>query len=114
MDTDVWYAMCVRQQVIMPGYCVQGTVGHKILNGAKMVEIDRQNIQVKLAVEVSLNTQTATCATGGTFTSHLYKNATDNGTSYPYYSHWVLESYYFIHVLARERPTYLSNKPLNI
>ena len=38
----------------MPGYCVQGTVGHKILNGAKTVEIDRQNIQVKLTVEVRL------------------------------------------------------------
>ncbi|XP_047738906.1 integrator complex subunit 11 [Hyalella azteca] len=40
-----------QNMVIMPGYCVQGTVGHKILNGAKVVEIDKQNIQVKLAVE---------------------------------------------------------------
>ena len=37
----------------MPGYCVQGTVGHKILNGAKVVDIDKQSIQVRLAVEVS-------------------------------------------------------------
>jgi len=37
--------------VIMPGYCVQGTVGHKVINGAKMVEIERQNVPVKLTVE---------------------------------------------------------------
>lgn len=24
----------------MPGYCVQGTVGHKILNGQKKLEIE--------------------------------------------------------------------------
>ncbi|CAG0916594.1 unnamed protein product [Notodromas monacha] len=37
--------------VIMPGYCVQGTVGHKIVNGAKRVEIDGQWIDVKLQVQ---------------------------------------------------------------
>lgn len=32
-------------QVIMPGYCVQGTVGHKILNGQKKLEIEgRQTV----------------------------------------------------------------------
>uniref|UniRef100_A0A2P2I228 Integrator complex subunit 11 n=2 Tax=Hirondellea gigas TaxID=1518452 RepID=A0A2P2I228_9CRUS len=45
------WAPCEHNMVIMPGYCVQGTVGHKILSGAKVVEVDRQNIQVKLAVE---------------------------------------------------------------
>lgn len=45
------WAPSEHNMVIMPGYCVQGTVGHKILNGAKQVEIDRQNIQVKLTVE---------------------------------------------------------------
>lgn len=38
--------------MIMPGYCVQGTVGHKILNGAKKVEFEnRQMVDVKMSVE---------------------------------------------------------------
>lgn len=38
--------------VIMPGFCVQGTVGHKILNGAKKIEFEnRQVVEVKMAVE---------------------------------------------------------------
>ena len=37
----------------MPGYCVQGTVGHKILNGAKKIELDeRKTVEVNLTVEV--------------------------------------------------------------
>lgn len=41
-----------QNMVIMPGYCVQGTVGHKILNGAKKVEFEnRQVIDVKMSVE---------------------------------------------------------------
>lgn len=36
----------------MPGYCVQGTVGHKVLGGAKKVEFEnRQVVEVKMAVE---------------------------------------------------------------
>lgn len=32
-------------QVIMPGYCVAGTVGHKILNGVKRLEMEnKQNV----------------------------------------------------------------------
>lgn len=31
-------------QVIIPGYCVVGTVGHKILNGAKRIEFDKQTV----------------------------------------------------------------------
>jgi len=39
----------------MPGYCVSGTVGHKILNGAKRVEFEnRQFVEVKMSVEVNL------------------------------------------------------------
>lgn len=42
-------------QVIMPGYCVQGTVGYKILNGAKKIDFeDKKVIDVNLSVEVSL------------------------------------------------------------
>lgn len=41
-----------QNMVIMPGYCVQGTVGHKILNGAKKVEFEnRQMVDVKMSVE---------------------------------------------------------------
>ena len=39
-------------QVIMPGYCVSGTVGSKILSGQKKVELENgQVVDVKLAVE---------------------------------------------------------------
>lgn len=38
--------------VIMPGFCVQGTVGHKVLSGAKRIEFEnRQIVEVKMAVE---------------------------------------------------------------
>ncbi|RWS15425.1 cleavage and polyadenylation specificity factor-like protein [Dinothrombium tinctorium] len=40
-----------QNMVIMPGYCVQGTIGHKILGGAKRVEFDKQVLEVKMAVE---------------------------------------------------------------
>ena len=41
-------------QLIMPGYCVSGTVGAKVLSGQKKVEIEnRQVIDVKLSVQVS-------------------------------------------------------------
>lgn len=41
-----------NNMVIMPGYCVAGTVGHKILGGAKKVEFEnKQVIDVKMSVE---------------------------------------------------------------
>uniref|UniRef100_A0A023F3V0 Integrator complex subunit 11 n=1 Tax=Triatoma infestans TaxID=30076 RepID=A0A023F3V0_TRIIF len=45
-----------NNMVIMPGFCVIGTVGHKILNGAKQIEFEnqfesRQVIDVKMSVE---------------------------------------------------------------
>jgi len=41
-----------KNMVIMPGYCVAGTVGHRILNGAKRVEMEnKQVIEVRMAVE---------------------------------------------------------------
>ncbi|KAK9508992.1 hypothetical protein O3M35_006415 [Rhynocoris fuscipes] len=45
-----------NNMVIMPGFCVIGTVGHKILNGAKQIEFEnqfesRQVIEVKMSVE---------------------------------------------------------------
>ncbi|XP_046396864.1 integrator complex subunit 11 [Ischnura elegans] len=41
-----------NNMVIMPGFCVAGTVGHKILNGAKKIELEnRQIVEVKMSVE---------------------------------------------------------------
>ncbi|KAK6635420.1 Integrator complex subunit 11 [Polyplax serrata] len=41
-----------NNMVIMPGFCVVGTVGHKILNGAKKVEFEnRQIVEVKMSVQ---------------------------------------------------------------
>lgn len=41
-----------NNMVIMPGFCVAGTVGHQILNGAKKVEIEnRQFVDVKMSVQ---------------------------------------------------------------
>lgn len=35
----------------MPGFCVNGTVGSKVLAGNKRVEIDGQIIEVKISVQ---------------------------------------------------------------
>lgn len=41
-----------QNMVIMPGYCVAGTVGHKILGGAKKIEFENKHVlDVKMAVE---------------------------------------------------------------
>ncbi|XP_052081449.1 integrator complex subunit 11-like isoform X2 [Mytilus californianus] len=41
-----------NNMIIMPGYCVAGTVGHKILNGAKRLEMEnKQTLEVKLSVQ---------------------------------------------------------------
>ncbi|EDV23926.1 uncharacterized protein TRIADDRAFT_57642 [Trichoplax adhaerens] len=41
-----------KNMVILPGYCVAGTVGNKILSGQRTVELEnKQIIDVKLAVE---------------------------------------------------------------
>ena len=40
----------------MPGYCVAGTVGHKILNGVKRLELDnKQVVSTAATVVCSLN-----------------------------------------------------------
>ncbi len=38
------YGICEKNMVIMSGYCVAGTVGHKILNGAKKVEMENRQL----------------------------------------------------------------------
>lgn len=41
-----------NNMVIMPGFCVQGTIGHKVLSGAKTIEFEnRQIVDVKMSVE---------------------------------------------------------------
>ncbi|XP_067009347.1 integrator complex subunit 11 [Anabrus simplex] len=41
-----------NNMVIMPGFCVVGTVGHKVLNGMKKIEFEgRQIVEVKMSVQ---------------------------------------------------------------
>jgi len=35
---------CVKLQVVIPGYCVAGTVGHKVLSGQKKIELDKKSV----------------------------------------------------------------------
>lgn len=46
------WAPSENNMVIMPGYCVAGTIGHKILGGARRVELEnKQFLDVRMAVE---------------------------------------------------------------
>ena len=45
------HVVYVGLQLIMPGYCVAGTVGHKVLSGAKKIEIDKKMVNVRLSVQ---------------------------------------------------------------
>ena len=45
------WAHDANNMVIMPGYCVAGTIGHQILNNAKQVTIDGKRINVNIKVE---------------------------------------------------------------
>ncbi|KTF75779.1 hypothetical protein cypCar_00032808 [Cyprinus carpio] len=38
-----------KNMLIMPGYCVQGTVGHKILNGQKKLEMEGRATLIRMA-----------------------------------------------------------------
>jgi len=41
-----------RNMIIMPGYCVAGTIGHKILNGQKRIEFEKGQVtEVKMSVQ---------------------------------------------------------------
>ena len=41
-----------NNMIIMPGYCVAGTVGHKILNGTKRLELEKGQVtEVKMSVQ---------------------------------------------------------------
>lgn len=52
LQAFVRWAGSPRNMVILPGYCVAGTVGAKVIAGHKKIEIDRSTtVHVKLAVE---------------------------------------------------------------
>lgn len=40
--------------VIIPGYCVQGTVGNKILSGCKEVDIEHKVVKVRVMISTIL------------------------------------------------------------
>ncbi|XP_017302556.1 integrator complex subunit 11 [Diaphorina citri] len=46
------WAPVENNMLIMPGFCVQGTIGHKVLSGVKKLEFEnKQIIDVKMAIE---------------------------------------------------------------
>ena len=53
MSLNIFKAWChdANNMVIMPGYCVSGTVGHKLLNGTRKLETDKGSVTVNMAVE---------------------------------------------------------------
>ncbi|XP_065583382.1 integrator complex subunit 11-like isoform X3 [Artemia franciscana] len=52
LKVPIYFAAGLTEKLIMPGYCVQGTVGAQVLGGAKKIEIEnRQTVEVKLSVE---------------------------------------------------------------
>lgn len=40
-----------KNMLIMPGYCVAGTIGQKVLSGKKTIEIDKKIVNVRLSVQ---------------------------------------------------------------
>jgi integrator complex subunit 11 len=39
-----------KNAIIIPGYCMPGTVGNKVLKGEKVVQIDGKNVDVNMQV----------------------------------------------------------------
>jgi integrator complex subunit 11 len=39
-----------KNAIIIPGYCMPGTVGNKLLSGEKKINIDGKNVDVKIGV----------------------------------------------------------------
>ena len=37
--------------IIMPGYCVAGTVGHRLLHGERNIEVNGRRVHIKMRVE---------------------------------------------------------------
>lgn len=40
-----------RNMIVIPGYCVKGTVGDKVINGEKMINVRNRNYEVRLKVK---------------------------------------------------------------
>ncbi|KAK2163765.1 hypothetical protein LSH36_74g02075 [Paralvinella palmiformis] len=54
LSLQIFRKWCTSDQnvIIMPGYCVAGTVGWKILNGQRKIEFEnRQTVEVKMSVQ---------------------------------------------------------------
>ena len=54
LSLQIFEEWCTSEQnmIIMPGYCVAGTVGHKILNGTRTLEIKKgKPVEVKMSVQ---------------------------------------------------------------
>merc|ERR1712025_923795 len=55
LSLQIFEEWCTSEQnmIIMPGYCVSGTVGHKILNGTRKIEFKKGKppVEVKMSVQ---------------------------------------------------------------
>lgn len=55
LSLQIFEEWCTSEQnmIIMPGYCVAGTVGHKILNGTRKIEFKKGKppVEVKMSVQ---------------------------------------------------------------
>lgn len=55
LSLSIFEEWCTSEQnmIIMPGYCVAGTVGHKILNGTRKIEFKKGKppVEVKMSVQ---------------------------------------------------------------
>ena len=40
-----------KNSLVIPGYCVAGTLGNKLLSGVKKVKIDNKDYEVKMSVQ---------------------------------------------------------------
>ena len=50
LSLQIFKKWCSSEQnmIIIPGYCVAGTVGHKVLAGQKKIEIDANNASLRI------------------------------------------------------------------
>ena len=55
LSLAIFEEWCTSEQnmIIMPGYCVAGTVGHKILNGTRKIDFKKGKppVDVKMSVQ---------------------------------------------------------------
>lgn len=41
---------CANNSLVIPGYCVPGTLGNKLLAGIKLVRIDNKDYDIKMQI----------------------------------------------------------------